>query len=35
MKTNIIINDDCLKALKKLPDESIDLICIDPPYGYK
>lgn len=24
---------DCLEYLKKLPDESIQLICIDPPYN--
>ena len=24
---------DCLEALKLLPDESVDLILIDPPYG--
>lgn len=29
----VIINDDCLKILKELPDKSIDLILTDPPYG--
>jgi hypothetical protein len=24
---------DCLALLKGLPDESVDLICTDPPYG--
>lgn len=28
-----IINGDCLKKLKKLPDNSVDLIFADPPYG--
>lgn len=33
MKLNIIYNEDCLKGMKKLPDNSIDLIVTDPPYG--
>lgn len=32
MKTNIIIQGDCLDELKKLPDNSVDLIITDPPY---
>ena len=32
MKTNIIYNSDCIEGLKKLQDESIDLIVADPPY---
>lgn len=28
-----LINEDCLTAMKKLPDESIDMIITDPPYG--
>jgi len=34
---NKIICGDCLKIMKKMPDESIDLILTDPPYkiGYK
>ena len=28
----IIINDDCLNAMKELPDKSIDLVLTDPPY---
>ena len=27
-----IINADCLEAMKLIPDNSIDLICTDPPY---
>ena len=27
-----IINADCLEAMKFIPDNSIDLICTDPPY---
>ena len=30
---NTIINDDCLKVLKDLPDRCIDLVLTDPPYG--
>jgi len=33
LKTNIIIHGDCVEELKKLPDESIDLIFADPPYN--
>jgi site-specific DNA-methyltransferase (adenine-specific) len=28
-----LFSGDCLEALKLLPDESVDLILIDPPYG--
>lgn len=35
MKLDIIYNEDCLKGVKRLPDESIDLIPTDPPYGIK
>lgn len=27
-----IYNDDCLKVLKEIEDNSVDLICTDPPY---
>ena len=30
-----LINDDCLNAMKDIPDESIDLIITDPPYLIK
>lgn len=29
---NTIINADCLEAMKLISDNSIDLICTDPPY---
>lgn len=29
---NKIINADCLEILKKLPDNSVDLVLTDPPY---
>lgn len=29
-----LYNEDNLKVMKRLPDESIDIICIDPPYLY-
>ena len=32
MKTNVIINGDCIAEMKKLPDNSIDCIITDPPY---
>ncbi len=31
----VLINDDCLIAMKQLPDESVDSIVTDPPYGLK
>ena len=30
-----IYNEDCYEAIKKIPDKSIDLVIIDPPYEYK
>ncbi|MBU0979193.1 MAG: site-specific DNA-methyltransferase, partial [Nanoarchaeota archaeon] len=34
MKTSHqIIQGDCIKELKKIADESIDLVFADPPYG--
>ena len=32
LETNKIYNDDCLKVLKTIPDESIDLVITSPPY---
>ena len=29
----LLVNDDCFSALKKIPDNSIDLILTDPPYN--
>ena len=29
----MIINDDCLNALKQLPENSVDSMVTDPPYG--
>lgn len=31
-ETNQIYNEDCYKAIKDIPDKSIDLIVTDPPY---
>lgn len=33
MSTYTIFNDDCLDALKGIPNNSIDLVVCDPPYG--
>jgi DNA modification methylase len=30
---NRIIHGDCLEELRRLPDNSVDLVCTDPPYG--
>ena len=32
MKINKIYNEDCYTGIKKIPDNSVDLIVIDPPY---
>ncbi len=29
---NKIYNEDCLKGIKRIPDNFIDLVIIDPPY---
>jgi len=31
--TNTVIQGDCLEYMKTLPDNSIDLVLTDPPYG--
>lgn len=31
-KVNEIYNEDCLVGLKKIPDKSVDLVVMDPPY---
>lgn len=33
-KLNEIYNEDCYQAVKKIPDKSVDLIIIDPPYQF-
>jgi len=33
METNIIYNEDCLKTLERLPDDSVDLVITSPPYN--
>jgi len=33
MKTNVILQGDCISRLKELPDNSIDAVICDPPYG--
>ena len=33
MKTNFIMNGDCIQHLKELPENSVDAIITDPPYG--
>ena len=33
MELNKIIHGDCLKAMKDIPDEFIDAVITDPPYG--
>lgn len=32
-KLNNIYNEDCLEAMKKIPDKYFDLAIVDPPYG--
>lgn len=33
IEPNTLINDDCLNAMKFIPDNSISMILTDPPYG--
>lgn len=33
IEENSIYNENCLNALKLMPDKSVDLILTDPPYG--
>ena len=33
MDIDKIYNEDCLEGMKRIPDESIDLILCDLPYG--
>lgn len=32
-KTQVIINDDCIKQMKELKSDSVDIIICDPPYN--
>jgi site-specific DNA-methyltransferase (adenine-specific) len=34
MEINKLYNGDCLEVLKDIPDNSLDLLCTDPPYGF-
>lgn len=34
MEIDIIYNEDCYKGIKKIPNNSVDLVIIDPPYKY-
>jgi len=33
MEVNKIYNEDCLEGMKRMPDESVDLIITDPPFN--
>jgi len=33
MRTDVIYNGDCIQGLKRLPDNSIDLVVTSPPYN--
>ena len=33
MKLNTIYNEDCLETMKRMPDNFVDLVLTDPPYG--
>ena len=32
-KLNNFYNEDCLEAMKEIPDNYFDLAIVDPPYG--
>ncbi len=34
IKNGKLIHDDCLEAMQSIPDNSLDTIVTDPPYGY-
>lgn len=31
--TSIVYNQDCLEAMRQMPDNAFDLAVVDPPYG--
>lgn len=33
METNVVIHGDCLDVLREMPDNSVDSVVTDPPYG--
>ena len=33
MEKNIIYHGDCIEGMKNLPDNSVDMVLTDPPYG--
>jgi len=33
LETNVILNGDCIQIMKTLPDNSVDAVVTDPPYG--
>ena len=33
METNKIIHGDCIEVMREMPNNCIDLIITDPPYG--
>lgn len=35
LELNKIYNEDCLEGMKRIPDNSVDLVCTDPPYLIK
>lgn len=35
MELDVIYNRDCIEGIKELPDKSIDLIIMDPPYAFQ
>lgn len=32
MEINKIYNDDCLEGMKRIPDNTVNLVITDPPY---
>ena len=33
-KIDTIYNEDCLEGMKRIPDESVDLVVTSPPYNF-
>ena len=32
---NIIHNADCFEVFSRIPNDSVELVCVDPPYGIR
>ena len=35
LQLNTIYNEDCLETMKRMPDDSVDVVFTSPPYNRK